>query len=71
MLAGAVAGAIVFLVLVGAGWLFYTRLYSGSLAALLVILVIAAVFGGYAGWLLGVIVFSALRGPDDAENQAP
>jgi len=30
--------------------------------------IVLGLAGAYAGWLLGVIVFGAVRGPDGAEN---
>ena len=65
---GALAGASGFLVLLLAGWLLYRRLWGDSLTALGVIVVLFGAAGLYAGWLLGVIVFSALRGPDGGEG---
>jgi hypothetical protein len=53
-----------------AGWLLYRRLWGDSATALLVIVVIFGAAGLYAGWLLGVIVFSALRGSDEGEEPA-
>jgi hypothetical protein len=65
---GALAGAAGFLVLMLAGWLLYRRLWGDSVTALGVIVVLFGTAGLYAGWLLGVIVFSALRGPDGGEE---
>jgi hypothetical protein len=65
---GALAGAAGFLVLMLAGWLLYRRLWGDSVTALGVIVVLFGAAGLYAGWLLGVIVFSALRGPDGGEE---
>jgi ABC-type branched-subunit amino acid transport system permease subunit len=56
--AGAVAGAALFLL----GALVYQRLFLNSLFALVLV---AVVFGGaglYAGWLAGMMAFSAVRG---------
>ncbi len=47
------------------GYLLYRRVWGDSLPALVAV---AVVFGGaglYAGWILGMLVFSAVRGPDD------
>jgi hypothetical protein len=65
---GVLAGAAGFATLLLAGWLLYRRLWGDSLTALLVIAVLFGAAGLYAGWLLGVIVFSALRGTDDGEE---
>ena len=60
--AGGVAGAVVFGMFVGAGLLLTSRVAN---PIPLIALVIA---GAYAGWLLGVIVFGALRGTDEARG---
>ena len=65
---GVLAGAAGFGTLLLAGWLLYRRLWGDSPIALLVIVVLFGAAGLYAGWLLGVIVFSALRGTDDGEE---
>jgi uncharacterized membrane protein YuzA (DUF378 family) len=67
-LLGVLAGAAGFGALMMAGWLLYRRLWGDSATALLIIFVLFGVAGLYAGWLLGVIVFSALRGPDEGEE---
>jgi hypothetical protein len=69
-LLGVLAGAGGFGALMLAGWLLYRRLWGDSATALLVIVVIFGAAGLYAGWLLGVIVFSALRGSDEGEEPA-
>ena len=65
LLAGAIAGVGGFLVLVGAGYLLYLRLWDGSLGILIAVLIVFGAAGGYAGWLLGVLVFSASRGDQE------
>jgi hypothetical protein len=67
---GTLAGAGGFATLMLAGWLLYRRLWGDSPTALLVIVLVFGAAGLYAGWLLGVIVFSALRGSDDGEETA-
>jgi hypothetical protein len=57
--AGAVAGALVFLALTGLGGLLASRVGNP-----LPVLVLGAA-GAYGGWLLGVIVFGAVRGGND------
>lgn len=69
-LLGVLAGAAGFALLLLAGWLLYRRLWGDSVAALGVIVALFGAAGLYAGWLLGVIVFSALRGPDEGEETA-
>jgi len=61
--AGVVAGLAAFAFLVSAGYLLYQRIFGSGLVPLVGILVVFALVGGYAGWLLGLIVFSAVRGP--------
>jgi hypothetical protein len=48
--------------------LIYRRLWGDSPTALVVIVLLFGAAGLYAGWLLGVIVFSALRGSDNGEE---
>ena len=67
-LLGVLAGAAGFAVLLVAGWLLYRRLWGDSVPALALIVALFGAAGLYAGWLLGVIVFSALRGPDDGQE---
>ena len=57
--AGGIAGAAVFGGMTELGVLLSSRLGVPALIPILVM----AVAGAYAGWLLGVIVFSAVRGP--------
>lgn len=52
------------------GYLLYRRLFGDSTAALAVIALLFGAAGAYAGWLLGVIVFSAVRGAEDGDGQA-
>jgi len=62
---GVLAGAGVFVVLIGLGTLLYQRLSGDSL---LLLLVIGAVYGGaglYGSWLLGWLVYSHLRESED------
>lgn len=65
--AGVVVGMAVFTVFIGLGFLLSSRV--GLPSAVPVIILGAA--GAYAGWLLGVIVFGAVRGPepDGGEQQ--
>ena len=65
---GTLAGAAGFGTLMLAGWLLYRRLWGDSPTALVVIVLLFGAAGLYAGWLLGVIVFSALRGGDNGEE---
>src|SRR5205814_8651716 len=56
---GGVAGAVVFAALTGFGSLLSSRVGSP------IPLIALAIAGAYAGWLLGVIVFGAVRGGND------
>jgi hypothetical protein len=67
-LLGVLAGAAGFGALMMAGWLLYHRLWGDSATALVIIVLLFGAAGLYAGWLLGVIVFSALRGRDEGEE---
>ena len=49
-----------------AGVELYARLWSGAPLALVILLVVFLVAAGYAGWLLGLVVFAAVRGPLEA-----
>jgi hypothetical protein len=64
-LLGLVAGVAGFAILQLAGYLLYLRLWGDSLPALAIILVLFGAAGLYAGWILGMLVFSAIRGPED------
>jgi hypothetical protein len=57
-------GSIVFGLFVGLGLTLLNRVAS------LVPVVILAIAGAYAGWLVGVIVFGAVRGTTDQEEQS-
>jgi hypothetical protein len=58
--AGGIAGAVVFGLFIALGLLLTSRVANP------IPLIVLAIAGAYAGWLLGVIVFGALRG--DKEN---
>ena len=62
---GVIAGAAGFGILQLAGYLLYQRLWGDSPAALGVILVLFGAAGLYAGWILGMLVFSAVRGSEN------
>jgi hypothetical protein len=63
-LVGAVAGSIVFGLFVGLGLTLLNRVAS------LVPVVVLGIAGAYAGWLVGVIVFGAVRGTNGQEEQS-
>ena len=62
---GLLAGLAVFAVLLGAGYLVSVRLWGGTGTGPIVIAAFFGLIGAYAGWLCGVIVFSAVRGPGE------
>ena len=62
--AGGVAGAAVLCVFIGLGFLLMSRVSSP------VPVIVLAVAGAYAGWLLGVVVFGAVRGAGDTGQGA-
>ena len=59
-----VAGSIVFGLFVGLGLTLLNRVAS------LVPVVVLGIAGAYAGWLVGVIVFGAVRGTKGQEEQS-
>ena len=58
-MAGGIAGALVFGLLAGLGGLLSSRVGSP------VPTIVLAIAGAYGGWLLGVVVFGAIRGGND------
>ena len=63
-LAGGVAGALVF-----GGFIILGLMLDDRVSTAVPVVVLGAA-GAYAGWLLGVIVFGAVRGPDEADAEA-
>jgi hypothetical protein len=61
--AGGVAGAVVFGSLLSFGFLLSSRVDNVIPA------IVLGVAGAYAAWLVGVVVFGAVRGGDDNEQQ--
>jgi hypothetical protein len=62
-LAGAIAGSIVIGLFVGLGLTLLNRVASP------LPVIILGIAGAYAGWLVGVIVFGAVRGVKEQEEQ--
>jgi hypothetical protein len=60
-LIGLVAGATAFAALLLIGYLIYLRVWGDSLPALVGVAVVFGTAGLYAGWILGMLVFSAVR----------
>jgi hypothetical protein len=61
ILAAASSAAVILALAELAGFVLYQRLLNGSATALGLFMVVATVIGGYAGWLIGVVVYSAVR----------
>ena len=61
-MAGGVAGAVVFAGLTGLGSLLSSRVGNP------IPVIVLAIAGAYGGWLLGVIVFGAIRGGNEEER---
>jgi hypothetical protein len=57
--AGAIAGGVVFALFIGLGLTLLKRVATG------LPVIILGVAGAYAAWLVGVIVFGAVRGSKD------
>jgi hypothetical protein len=58
---GLVAGTAAFAALLLIGYLIYLRVWGDSLPALVGVFVVFGAAGLYAGWILGMLVFSAVR----------
>lgn len=58
---GLFAGAAGFIALLLVGYLLYMRVGGESLVALVGMAVLFGAAGLYAGWILGMLVFSAVR----------
>lgn len=61
-MAGAIAGIIVFGLFIGLGLTLLNRVAND------LPVIILGIAGAYAGWLVGVIVFGAVRGPTDKSD---
>ena len=64
------AGAAGCFLLVLVGYLLYLRLWGDSPLALGVSIALSGVAGLYAGWILGMLVFSAIRGSENGGGEA-
>jgi len=60
--AGGIAGALVFGAFLALGFLLANRVDN------LIPLIVLILAGAYAGWLLGVIIFGALRGTREIDE---
>ena len=62
------AGAAGFAALLRVGYLLYRRVWGDSVPALVGITALFGAAGLYAGWILGMLVFSAVRGPENGDG---
>jgi hypothetical protein len=69
MLIAGVVGLLLFAAMISGGLLLYQRVYGDSIVALVVILAVFGGLGAYLGWLVGVLVFSTVRGSDDGDGE--
>ena len=53
-----------------AGFLLSSRVWGDSLTAFVTVAVVFGAAGLYAGWILGMVVFSAVRGSEDGGGEA-
>ena len=67
---GLLAGGAGFALLLLVGYLLYLRLWGDSPLALGVIIFLFGMPGVYAGWILGMLVFSAVRGAGNGGGEA-
>ena len=63
-MAGAIAGSAVFGLFIGLGLTLLNRVASD------LPVIVLGIAGAYAGWLVGVIVFGAVRGTKDQEDRS-
>jgi hypothetical protein len=63
-LVGGIVGSIVFALFVGLGLTLVSRVASN------LPVIVLGIAGAYAGWLVGVIVFGAVRGGADQEKRS-
>ena len=62
-MAGAIAGSVVFALFIGLGLTLLNRVANG------LPVIILGIAGAYAGWLVGVIVFGAVRGSKEDASE--
>ena len=62
---GLIAGAAGFATLLLVGYLLYRRVWGDWVPALVGMIALFGTAGSYAGWILGMVVFSAVRGPEN------
>ena len=66
--AGAIVGGAIFLAFIALGFLLSSRVGTPGF----VVVIVLGAAGAYAGWLVGVIVFGAVRGsqPEGSEQKS-
>jgi hypothetical protein len=64
---GLTAGVAGFVALLLVGYLLYRRVWGDWVPALVAMSALFGAAGLYAGWILGMLVFSAVRGPENDE----
>ena len=62
---GAIAGSLVFALFIGLGLTLLNRVASP------LPIIVLTIAGAYAGWLVGVIAFGAVRGGPDQPGNGP
>lgn len=67
---GLLAGATGFAGLLLVGYLLYRRVWGDSVTALVGVLLLFGAAGLYAGWILGMLVYSAVRGTGNKDGAA-
>ena len=67
---GLAAGITGFTGLLLVGYLLYRRVWGDSVPALVGVSVLFGAAGLYTGWILGMLVFSAVRGAQDGDGRA-
>jgi hypothetical protein len=65
---GLIAGAAGFAALVLVGYLLYRRVWGDWIPALVGVSLLFGAAGLYAGWILGMLVFSAVRGTENGDG---
>jgi hypothetical protein len=71
LLAAAVSGLGILALGELGGVVLYQRLLSGSIPALALIVAVASAIGGYAAWLVAVVVYSAVRSQAEEAASKP
>jgi hypothetical protein len=65
---GALTAGVGLLVMLLLGWVLEQRLFGDSAPALVAILVVFGLGGLYAGWLLGLVLYSAIADSGEGEG---